>query len=229
MYKLILWYLNERVARLSCMHSKVNSVYVSRFKVFSKLCNLRKFRSWSRRGLSVVMATKSVGVGSKRMQKQSWEETRGWGREEVELGKDAFILPTGNYPNNTCISSTPVAHRLSSEGTEDGECRGSERGRRDEGDGQRGERNIINCGHERRNNGIIVESADYVIHRRRSEKPFLYLFRYRVLLVVSQYAFSQSPSFFSHLLVARIFNSNDIRVAWCSCNVLACPVMKLHL
>ncbi|KYN29700.1 hypothetical protein ALC57_00963 [Trachymyrmex cornetzi] len=38
--------------------------------------------------------------------------------EEVELGKDAFILPTGNYPNNTCISSTPVAHQLSSEGNE---------------------------------------------------------------------------------------------------------------
>lgn len=38
------------------------------------------------------------------------------GRGKVELGEDAFILPTGNYPNNTCISSTPVAHRLSSEG-----------------------------------------------------------------------------------------------------------------
>lgn len=34
----------------------------------------------------------------------------------MELGEDAFILPMGNYPNNTCISSTPVAHRLSSEG-----------------------------------------------------------------------------------------------------------------
>lgn len=48
------------------------------------------------------------------------EKKRGWERREVELGEDAFILPTGNYPNNTCISSTPVAHRLSSEGTEDG-------------------------------------------------------------------------------------------------------------
>lgn len=39
----------------------------------------------------------------------------GGGEEEVKLG-EAFILPTGNYPNNTCISSTPVAHQLSSEG-----------------------------------------------------------------------------------------------------------------
>jgi len=39
----------------------------------------------------------------------------GGGGEGVELGEDAFILPTGNYPNNTCISSTPVAHQLSSE------------------------------------------------------------------------------------------------------------------
>lgn len=132
----------------------------------------------------------------------------------MELGEDAFILPTGNYPNNTCISSTPVAHQLSSEGTEDGECRGNERGRRDEEDGQRGERNIINCGHERRNNGIIVESADYVIHRRRSKKPFLYLFRYRVLLAVYRDTRSPNPlSSFPTVLVARIFNPNDKCIA----------------
>lgn len=144
------------------------------------------------------------------------ESRGGRGRgEKVELGEDAFILPTGNYPNNTCISSTPVAHRLSSEGTGDGECRGSERGRRVEGDGQRGERNIINCGHERRNNGIIVESADYVIHRRRSEKPFLYLFRYRVL-AVSRYArslFLLSLLYLSLRVYFYIFNPNDKRAA----------------
>lgn len=165
-------------------------------------------------------------VGRCRLEEDAEAESRrneGWGSGKVrgeggkaELGEDAFILPTGNYPNNTCISSTPVAHRLSSEGTEDGECRGSERGRRDEGDGRGGERNIINCGHERRNNGIIVESVDYVIHRRRSEKPFIlvYLFRYRVFLAVSRYASSPNPfPSFPTLLVARIFNPNGKRVA----------------
>lgn len=78
------------------------------------------------------MATKSVGVGSKRMQKQNREETRMGGGREVELGENAFILPTGNYPNNTCISSTPVAHRLSSEGNR-GWGMSRERGRPREG------------------------------------------------------------------------------------------------
>lgn len=58
-------------------------------------------------------------VGRCRFEEDAEAEPRrneGGGGRKVELGEDAFILPTGNYPNNTCISSTPVAHRLSSEG-----------------------------------------------------------------------------------------------------------------
>lgn len=111
------------MVRSPYMHSEVNSVYVLYLKVFSKLRNLQKFRSWSR-GLSEMMATE-YRVSVRRRCKSETEKKRERRRVRgKELGEDAFILPTGNNPpNNTCISSTPVAHRLSSKGTRKGGCR----------------------------------------------------------------------------------------------------------
>lgn len=109
---------------------------------------------------------------------------RGRRGDRVRREVDAFILPTGTYPNNTCISSTPVAHRLSSRAKNaggDAEGTSEARGTRGmAGKGEAGKYNKLQP-RERRNNGIIAESTDYVIHRRRREKPFSRnVFRYRV-------------------------------------------------
>jgi len=53
--------------------------------------------------------------------------------------------------------------------------------------------------------------VDYVIHRRRSEKPFLYLFRYRILLAV-RVLFPQFPTFFTHPTSLRVFSTQTISV-----------------
>lgn len=62
-------------------------------------------------------------VSSKKMQEA--ELRRSERQRVVELREDAFILPTGNYSSNTCISSTPVAHPESVRG---GEMRNPGRG-----------------------------------------------------------------------------------------------------
>lgn len=57
-------------------------------------------------------------------------------------------------------------------------CRASERSQRNEEDGQKRERGIINYAatSAEKNNGIIVESMDYVIHRRGKAKSHSYTF-----------------------------------------------------
>lgn len=167
------------------MHSEVNSVYVSLPRSLFEASQSPKVLVVKSRGLSEMMAAEYRNASSK-MQKRNREEMREGVRkreEGEELGEDAFILPTGNYPpNNTCISSTPVAHRLSSKGTREGGgglCRASERSQRNEGDGQRREKGIINyaaTSARKKNNGIIVKSMDYAIQRRGKAKSHSYTF-----------------------------------------------------
>lgn len=206
-----------RVARSPYMHSEVNSVYVPYLEVFSKLRNLQKFRSWSRAGCREwwQQSTECRVEEDAEAKLRRNERGEAGGKGGEELGEDAFILPTGNYPpNNTCISSTPVAHRLSSKGTS-GEGLSSKRAKPEGWRGWAKEEERYNKlrGHERRNNGIIVESMDYVIHRRGKAKSHSYTFFdiAFVLLAVSRYTRPQSPSS-SPLLSSPLLSSPLARI-----------------
>lgn len=141
----------------------------------------------------------------KRCGGEGWRE----GGSGVRRG-DAFILPTGNYPNNTCISSTPVAHRLSlfegqrNEGRR--RCRQSERDRRRvEEDGQGGEKYNKLRPRERRNNrdNSGIDGLCYTPKARRKAILIFFSISRFSSCSASRYTSSISLPFF--LLFSHVF------------------------